>query len=83
MGPHFLQELRNEGLTMPIAWNILRKGRILKPPEHDVRKGEWKYTIEGREPDGKWIAIVFSFKATDRAFLITIFSVGRGGGQTQ
>jgi hypothetical protein len=25
--------------------------------------------------DGKWLAIVFCFRATDTAFLITVFSV--------
>src|SRR5260370_1202921 len=50
-GTHFLKELTNEGLIFPDAWHVLRKGLILKPPEHDVRTGEWKESVEGNEPD--------------------------------
>ena len=45
-----------------------RQSRVLKT-------GEWKYRVEGHEPDGKWLAIVFCFKKVKRAFLITVFSV--------
>ena len=31
--------------------------------------------LEGHEPGGKWLCIVFSFKALDRAFLITCWTV--------
>lgn len=74
-GAHFRQELANEGLTIADAWQVLRSGRIYDPTEQDIRTGEWKYRIEGHEPEGKWIAIVFSFKTVSRTFLITIFSI--------
>jgi hypothetical protein len=74
-GKHFLDELVNEGLTVPDAWQVLRSGCIFKPPERDIRTGEWKYTIEGIVPDGKRLAIVFSFKEIDRTYLITCFTV--------
>ena len=74
-GAHFRQELAPEGLTIEDAWQVLRSGRIYDPPEQDSKTGEWKYRVEGHEPDGKWIAIVFSFKTVHRAFLITIFSI--------
>jgi hypothetical protein len=72
---HFLAELKQEGLIWPDAWHVLRTGIIYNPPEHDVRTGEWKYSIEGHEPDGKWLVIVFCFKTVDRVLLITTFSV--------
>jgi hypothetical protein len=75
-GKHFRDELRNEGVTVPDAWVVLRNGTVYNPPEQDIKTGEWKYTVEGYEPDGKWLGIVFSFKAVDRAYLITVFSVG-------
>lgn len=78
-GKHFLDELQNEGLTVLDAWQVLRTGCISKPPEPDIRTGEWKYTIEGYAPDGQWLAIVFSFKEIDRAYLITVFSVAMKG----
>jgi len=74
-GKHFTEELANECLTIPDAWWILRTGRIYDPPERDIKTGEWKYRIEGHEPEGKWLIVVFSFKSVDKAFLITVFSV--------
>ena len=72
---HFADALRDEGVDLTDAWQVLRSGRIYAPPEEDMRTGEWKYRIEDHEPSGKWLAIVFSFKRVDEAFLITVFSV--------
>lgn len=72
---HFRDELLNETLSFEDAWVVLRTGRIYEPPEPDIRSGESKFRVEGYEPGGKWLAIVFSFKTIARAFLITIFSV--------
>jgi len=74
---HFLDELKNENLTLVDAWQVLRNGTIFNAPEHDVATGEWKYRIEGKEPEGKSMAIVFCFKQMDYALLITVFSIGR------
>ena len=74
-GQHFREELKNEGLTLPAAWHVLRRGVIFKPPEHDIKTGDWKYSVEGHEPDGKWLVIVFCFREVNRAYLITVFSV--------
>lgn len=74
-GRHFRDELRNEGLTFEDSWRVLRTGQIYDPPEPDIKSGEWKYRVEGHEPGGKWIVIVLCFKARDRTFLITVFSV--------
>lgn len=74
-GRHFLEELTNEGLTVPDAWIVLKSGCISRPPESDIRTGEWKYTIEGYTADGVYLAVVFSFKSVDRAYLITCFSI--------
>jgi hypothetical protein len=40
-----------------------------------LRTGEWKYRVEGHEPGGKWVVIVFSVKSLDQVFLITVFTV--------
>jgi hypothetical protein len=74
-GKHFLTELRQEGLTIPDAWLVLRSGCIYNSPEPDIKTGEWKYRIEGYTTDGIWLAVVFSFKYVNRAYLITVFSV--------
>ena len=74
-GRHFRDELVNEELSFEDAWIVLRTGRIYDAPETDIKTGELKFRVEGYEPGGKWLAIVFSFKTIARAFLITIFSV--------
>jgi hypothetical protein len=78
-GRHFRDELKNENLTLPAAWHVLRSGVIYKPPELNVGTGDWKYSVEGSEPDGKWLVIVFCFRAVDTAYLITVFSVRTTG----
>lgn len=72
---HFFDELENEELTIPNAWHVLRSGNITESPEQDIKTREWKYRIEGHEPDGKWVVIVFCFKTIEHVCLITIFSV--------
>jgi hypothetical protein len=67
--------LANEQLSILDARHVIRHGRILNEPEFHVGMQEWNYRIEGHELGSKWLAIVFSFKAADRAFLITVFSV--------
>jgi len=80
-GGHFREELAKEKLSYEDVWGVLVRGRIFDPPEQDIRTGEWKYRIEGREAGGKWVVIVLSFKTVDLAFLITVFSIeARGKG---
>jgi len=74
-GRHFRDELERESVSMVDAWAVLKSGRIYNPPEFHIRYREWNYRIEGHEPGGKWLAIVFSFKALDKTFLVTVFSV--------
>ena len=72
---HFREELSNEGIAFEDALHVLRSGLIFDPPEENMKTGEWKYRIQGHEPGGKWMVIVFCFKTIERANLITIFSV--------
>lgn len=74
-GKHFLEQLEEENLTFPDCLHVLRYGNLCDSPEQDVKTGAWKYRIEGQEPDGKWIAVIFCFKRINRAFLITVFSI--------
>jgi hypothetical protein len=74
-GRHFRDELEKEAVSMVDAWAVLKAGRIYNPPEFHTGCQEWNYRIEGHEPGGKWLAIIFSFKAVDRTFLVTVFSV--------
>ncbi len=72
---HFRDELANERLEWADALGVLSRGRIYNEPEPDIKTGEWKYAVEGHEPEGKWIAVVFCFKSVKRVLLITVFSV--------
>jgi hypothetical protein len=54
---HFRAELANESVTFEDAWIVLRSGSIYDEPEQDIKTGDWKYRIEGYEPEGKWMAI--------------------------
>ena len=72
---HFREELANEGLTEQDAYKVLKYGRIYDEAEQEMKSGEYKYRIEGHEPGGKWLVIVFCFKSIDMALLITVFSV--------
>ena len=78
-GRHFREELAKERLSYEDAWNVLLRGRIFDPPEQDIKTGEWKYRVEGRDPGGKWLAIVFAFKTVEMVFLITVFSIEARG----
>lgn len=76
---HFLDALADEpDLAIPDVWQVLRTGCIFGPPEQDIKTGEWKYKIEGKTPDGTWMAVVFCFKSADRVNLVTIFCDEKG-----
>ena len=60
-GRHFRDELAKELVSMVDAWAVLKSGRIYNHPEFHVGSQEWNYRVEGHEPGGKWLAIVFSF----------------------
>ena len=74
-GPHFRKALEQESVDIVDAWAVLRCGQIFDEPEPDIKTREWKYRVEGHEPGGKWLTIVFSFKEVNRVFLITVFSI--------
>jgi hypothetical protein len=78
LGRHFRDELAAEHLDFEDAWAVMRSGTINEPQEVDIGTGEEKWKVEGNEPGGKWLAIVFCFKAIDNAFLITVYSVDKG-----
>lgn len=72
---HFRDELRAEGLTVPDAFYVLQRGYVFSEPEFNPRYQEWNYRMEGTEPDGKLVAIIFGFTEDEAGLLITIFSV--------
>ena len=73
---HFRDELMMEELTVGAALHVIQHGYVFKEPEYDVKFGQWRYRMEGTEPDGKYVGIVFAFEETKDGVLITIFSIG-------
>lgn len=71
--PHFLRALKDDGLDLVDAIFVLKRGSIYDEPEFDVSFQQWRYRIEGKEPGGLWLAIIFAFKAVDEALLITAY----------
>jgi hypothetical protein len=72
---HFREELANEHLSILDAHYVLQHGNVFNEPEFDAKHREWSYRIEGTAPDGKYVGIVFAFKADELGTLITIFSI--------
>jgi hypothetical protein len=72
---HFRDKLESEDLSMVEALHILRHGNIFNEPEFAVRHQEWNYRIEGTEPDGRHVALVFTIVEGPAGVLITIFAV--------
>lgn len=73
--PHFKKALKDDGLDFVDAFRVLKSGHIHSQPELDNKFGQWRYTVEGSEPEGKWLKIVITFLAQDHTLLITAFVV--------
>ena len=52
---------------------VLKSGVVYDEPEFDVRFQHWRYKVEGSELGGRWLAIVFTFIASEETLLITAF----------
>jgi hypothetical protein len=72
---HFREKLEELSMSMVEVLYILRHGLILNEPEFELRYREWNYRIEGTEPEGQHLAIVFTFIEEVSGLLITIFSI--------
>src|SRR5437016_12367650 len=71
--PHFLRALKDDGLGFVDVMPILKAGIVYDEPEFDVRFRQWRYKVEGSEPGGGWLAIVFTFRAAEETLLITAY----------
>ena len=70
-GPHFRKALADDGLEYEDARQVIRSGGIYREPECSEKTGDWKYTVEGYDSMGRWVAIVFTFTGDREVFLIT------------
>ncbi|MFZ0819854.1 MAG: DUF4258 domain-containing protein [Candidatus Acidiferrales bacterium] len=72
---HFKQELMKEGLSIGDALHVIQHGGIYNEPEHDPSFQQWRYRIEGTEPDGKYVGVIFAFETDEDGVLITVFEI--------
>ena len=70
---HFDQELIADALTVDEVLAACKSGVIVDPPEIDIRHGNWKYRIVGRNLDSESLTVVFTFIPARKAILITVF----------
>lgn len=71
---HFREELEMEGLSLLDAHYVLYHGVVFSEPEHDIYFQQWRYRMEGTEPDGRYLSIIFTFEGPEAGLLVTIFS---------
>jgi hypothetical protein len=69
--PHFKKALKDDGVDLVDAYQVLKSGRIYSEPELDIKFGQWRYSVEGNEPEGNWLKIVVAFLEDDHTLLIT------------
>ncbi|MFB3812860.1 MAG: hypothetical protein ACE14L_02020 [Terriglobales bacterium] len=72
---HFTRALKDGGLDFAAILPVLRRGPVYAAPEFDLKFQEWRYKVEGREADGRRVAIVFCFPAEESTLLITAYIV--------
>lgn len=55
---HFKDRLKERKVTMQDVLHIFKTGKIIDPPDLDIKTGEWKYKVEGATLDEKTIAVI-------------------------
>lgn len=74
---HFKERMAERGFELTDVVLLARNGRILNPPEFDVKHREEKWRIEGKAIDGRAVYVVFSVLGDKRVKGITIETPGR------
>lgn len=70
----FRDRLAAKGLAIGDAHYVLNHGTVFHEPEHDVHFQQWRYRMEGTEPDGQYLSIIFAFEGPEDGVLLTLFS---------
>jgi hypothetical protein len=64
-----------EGLAIGDALHVIQHGCVFREPEFDVKFRQWRYCIQGTEPDGKYVGVIFAVEGVGEGVLMTIFSI--------
>jgi len=71
---HFYQRCLERKVDPMGAQHVLRKGMIYDEPEFEVRFQQWRYKVEGKDPDGTVLKVVFAFLAKDEVLVLTVLT---------
>lgn len=74
---HFSQRLAQKPYDILAVDYVIVNGCIIRPPEWDDDCMMWKYRLEGTDPDGRWIVVIFAIDESDNTYLVTTFSTDR------
>jgi hypothetical protein len=72
--PHFHQRCVDRKVDPMGAQHVLRKGTIFDEPEFEVRFQQWRYKVEGKDPDGGVLKVVFTFLSSDQVLILTVLT---------
>lgn len=67
---HIEQMMSQRNFVIRDVINVLMNGRLKKNREFDDENRGWKYTIVGRDIDGKKLTIVFTINKTERLLVL-------------
>lgn len=68
------ESMPRRGATALDVTHALETGEILRAPEWDDENGNWKYRVEGKDPDGDGLtAITVIIEATSTLLIVTVF----------
>jgi len=70
----FREKLAAKGLSIGDAHHVLSHGVVFEEPHHDVHFQQWRYRVEGTEPDGQYLSIIFAFEGAEDGVLLSLYS---------
>jgi hypothetical protein len=70
--PHLKKRRKQRCIDLQDVLFVLRRGIIRKPAELNLRFQQWRYTVEGRPPDGPVLEIIIAFLEEDGTLVLTV-----------
>ncbi|MDE0716353.1 MAG: DUF4258 domain-containing protein [Rhodospirillaceae bacterium] len=77
---HARERMRERGINLPQIQSVLRSGKVVQV-EQDIRTGEDKYTVAGRDADERNLEIVAVLQETEtgRVVIVTVIDATASG----
>ena len=67
---HINQRMSQKNFDNTDAINVLKNGRLKRKREFDDTYKEWKYSMVGRDIDGKYLTIVFNINEKEKELVL-------------